>query len=301
MGGGEEGPGSGVETRAVSFHPAAHKELSKLDSASRKRVAATIDSLAAGDEGLQTHALNGPLKGWQATKATRGHRVIHRDLDDGILHVGYVGLHEYETAQRRLAVTEFFRHAGERATDHSQQALLAEAAAVDHSDGVMVALLPPAAVADDVAHEGGQPPEDLHITLAYLGNTADYSERELAVLPQLVSAWAVRQKPVQIRTGGVGKFANPDKGQHVLYAAMDISGGAQLHSDLARYLERHRYRLPSEHGWTPHMTLRYVDQHFRFMPHVPEHRWTATAVYTYVGQTRHEARLGTLPSGTATP
>ncbi|MGW7100331.1 2'-5' RNA ligase family protein [Streptomyces sp. NPDC054838] len=261
--------------------------MSKLDGASRKRVAATIDSLAAGEGGMQTHALNGVLKGWQATKATRGHRIIHRDLDDGTLHVGYVGLHEYETAERRLGAVDFFRQL--------------EAAAVDHSEGVMVALLPPAAVADDLAHEGGQPPEDLHVTLAYLGNTADYSERQLAALPQLVSAWAVRQKPVYLRTGGVGKFANPAQGQHVLYAAIDIPGGAQLHTSLANYLEGHGYRLPSEHGWTPHMTLRYVDRHYRFMPHVPEHRWTANAVYTYVGQTRHEARLGTLPSGHITP
>ncbi|MGW9067845.1 ADP-ribosyltransferase-containing protein [Streptomyces yangpuensis] len=458
VGEGEGGPEAGVAARKVSFHPAAHKELSKLDGASRKRVAATIDSLAAGEEGLQTHALNGALKGWQATKATRGHRVIHRDLDDGTLHVGYVGLHEYETAQRRLAVVDFFRqaangelppghlqrglnvtlapdkhrfihderqplparahmllselkkptsaidneelhgshgglgelwtrnhevaddaalyqheqrphdqksttvtlhahepdgkhfwremaggddyqgnwrvplhpgtplgihaitwgepsgarhhydfshtvdkHAATSATSRFRQLLQTEAAAVDHSDGIMVALLPPADVADELAHEGGQPPEDLHITLAYLGNTSDYSERQLAVLPQLVSAWAVRQKPVSMRTGGVGKFANPHKGQHVLYAAIDVYGGAQLHSNLASYLEGHGYRLPSEHGWTPHMTLRYVDQHFRFMPHVPERRWTANAIYTYVGSTRHEARLGTLPSGTTTP
>lgn len=436
--------------------------MSKLDAASRKRVAATVDTLAQGGEGLQTHALTGPLKGWRSTKATRGHRVLHRDLDDGTLHIGYVGLHNYDKAINRL--TGFFRqaadgdtpqgtlvrgmnvsldpakhdfihdtrqplpsrahlllselhkqtpdidnetlkggtgglgefwtrnkgvsddaaayqhenrapgeksttvtlhahepsgehfwhemaegpdypgnyrvplrpgapvgvhaitwgepgghqhhydfshtvdkHAALSATAHFrnpvpkraafQQALFAEAAAVDNSSGVMVALSPPPEIAAQLVYEGGQSADDLHVTLAYLGKKSDYTKEQLAALPEIVSSWAARQKPVTVRTGGVLKFSNAAEDQHVLCASIDMPGGAQLHSDLARYLEGHGYNLPSEHGWNPHMTLKYVDKHFRFMPHVPELQWQAVMVETHIGGTCHQTRLGTIPNG----
>lgn len=100
VGGGQEEP------RAVTFHPAATKELSKLDKPSQKQVRTTIDALAAGAPNLQTHDLRHPLKGWYATKASRGHRVVHRVNDDGSLHVGAISLHDYGTAERRLGAVE---------------------------------------------------------------------------------------------------------------------------------------------------------------------------------------------------
>jgi 2'-5' RNA ligase/mRNA-degrading endonuclease RelE of RelBE toxin-antitoxin system len=489
-----------VGQRQVSFHPSAKKELLKLDGDSRKRVASTINALQRGDEGLQTHALTQPLKGWNSTKASRGHRVIHRDLDDGTLHIGYVGLHDYDKAINRLSgLTDFFRqaslpqewyhgsgaafdrfdlnknktvqgdedakhwnshlgahfssdhrvaqefaqrqggghvyhahlslqnpkhydsehdldqeavlwahhnghdmgpsvskpayraniepdewqffpkyddhgdprpntreiahgfrdhlkaqghdgitygnefegahngfHAGERhlsaiafhpdqititqqhrgsephtATAHfrepehtatlqlteAEEGLLQrQAAAVANDDGVMVAFVPPREVAEQLALDGGQLVDALHITLAYLGNVSDYTKEQLTLLPQLVSAWAMRQKAVTIHIGGVGTFNNSHKDQHVLWAHPDIPGGVQMHVSLADYLERYGYRLPSEHGWTAHMTLQYVDRHKRFMPQVPAVGWEATEVVTFVGAARHAARLGLRPS-----
>ncbi|MDQ1041467.1 2'-5' RNA ligase/mRNA-degrading endonuclease RelE of RelBE toxin-antitoxin system [Streptomyces sp. V3I8] len=324
--GADQGGAGTVGPRDVSFHPAADKDLRKLDATARRQVGATVDSLAEGSEGLQTHALNGPLKGWNSTKASRGHRIIHRNLDDGTLHVGYIGLHDYDKAITRLTsltATAFFTQAttgtdnegheveldlidgwqhadgsvshddGTTVSDHPVK----EAVAVDNSGGVMVAFVPPPEIAEQLAREDGQPADDLHITLAYLGKASSYTEQQLQILPQIVSSWALRHQPAEMRVGGTGKFNNSHKGQHVLYAAMDIPDGAALHADLVRTLEGHGYTLPSEHGWTPHMTLAYVDRHFRFMPHLDDHRWTSTHVVTEVGTTRHQARLGTIPSG----
>jgi mRNA-degrading endonuclease RelE of RelBE toxin-antitoxin system len=95
-----------AESRAVTFHPAAAKELSKLDKPSQKQIGQTIDALAAGAPNLQTHDLRHPLKGWYATKASRGHRIVHKVADDGSLHVGAVSLHDYGTAERRLGAAE---------------------------------------------------------------------------------------------------------------------------------------------------------------------------------------------------
>lgn len=98
-------PGGGGARDAV-WHPAAAKELSKLDKVSKAQVLKVVEGLRSGSDGLQTHALTEKLKGWYSTKASRGHRVVHRNGDDGGLHIGYVGLHDYDKAINRLASSD---------------------------------------------------------------------------------------------------------------------------------------------------------------------------------------------------
>lgn len=100
VGAGQEGP------RPVTFHPGAHKDLKALDKPVQKQIGKVIDALANGEPGLQTHALTQKLSGWYSTKASRGHRIVHRATDDGGIHVGYVGLHDYDKAIRRLTSRE---------------------------------------------------------------------------------------------------------------------------------------------------------------------------------------------------
>jgi ADP-ribose pyrophosphatase YjhB (NUDIX family) len=103
---GDVGAGQAAE-RPVTFHPQAAKEFGKLDGQTKRQVQKTIDALSTGQP-TQTHYLDAPLKGWQGTKASRGHRIVHKDTDDGGLHIGYVGLHDYEKAERRLGAREPF-------------------------------------------------------------------------------------------------------------------------------------------------------------------------------------------------
>jgi GNAT superfamily N-acetyltransferase len=89
----------------VTFHPGAVKDLKDLDKPVQKQISSVIDDLAMGKvPNNQTHTLRHPLAGWSATKASRGHRIIHRPTDEGGLHIGYIGLHEYGKAERRLGV-----------------------------------------------------------------------------------------------------------------------------------------------------------------------------------------------------
>lgn len=97
-------PGPAGGPGGLTWHPQAAKDLKRLDGPVRKQLLGTIDSLQSGDPTTlaQTHPLTGPMKGWYATKASRGHRIIHRPGDGGGTHIGYVGLHEYDKAIQRL-------------------------------------------------------------------------------------------------------------------------------------------------------------------------------------------------------
>lgn len=183
---------------------------------------------------------------------------------------------EYGPSRRTAmrSATSFFQDAlGEK--------ILAQAAA-ETKDGIMVAFVPPHDAADKLAQHGTEPADQLHVTLAYLGKTADYRPDQLAQLPSVVSAWATRQAPTTVRIGGVGTFNNEAQQQHVLWGSADIPGGTHLHSSLEKHLNAHGYKTPSEHGWNPHLTLSYVTRHYRFMPRVPEVSWVADRVFVCV-------------------
>lgn len=302
------GGSGGGESSAlpVEFHKSAEKDFDGLHPQVQDRVLDTIDRLSRREPHPHDHALTGPLKGWGAARADFLNRVTHRYEDNegnavgpgkaSRLFIGHVGPHNYDDAIKRLtSLTDYFSRALQPAPADGDL-IQRQSAAVSHDDGVMVAFVPPPEVAAQLALHGGQMADDLHITMAYLGNVSDYTPEQLALLPQLVSAWAMRQKPVTIRIAGVGTFNNTYKDQHVLWAHPDIPGGVRMHVSLADNLEQYGFRLPSEHGWTPHMTLQFVDKHKRFMPQVPDVSWEATEVVTFVGAARHAARLGLRPS-----
>jgi hypothetical protein len=86
----------------VTYHPRVDKDMRGLHPQVQRKIADTIDRLAAGDPTLETHALTLKLKGWNATKVDRGHRIVHRPDGQGGIFVGYAGLHDYDKAINRL-------------------------------------------------------------------------------------------------------------------------------------------------------------------------------------------------------
>lgn len=150
----------------------------------------------------------------------------------------------------------------------------------DHG-GVMIALVPPKRVGNALLQEGGEPIESLHVTLAYLGSSKEYSKEQLKALPDLVKGWAHGREELKASVGGVGTFVNPDK--HVLWAAVDIPHGTVFRDDLVRHLEGHGYVIRHDHGWTPHCTLSYSNSHFRFMPKIEPMSWDIDEVWVCIG------------------
>ncbi|MGK5529354.1 phage portal protein [Streptomyces sp. URMC 129] len=125
-------------------------------------------------------------------------------------------------------------------------------------DAAMVALFPPAAVARELAVPGGLPPEDLHVTLAYLGE--GLSEEQLATASVVVAGVAAQHGQLDGTVGGLGHFPPGEDGMVPYFATVGVPRLAELRHRLVEALEGAGVPVANSHGFTPHMTLTYLPE-----------------------------------------
>ncbi len=125
----------------------------------------------------------------------------------------------------------------------------------EHTDardsGVAVVLAVPIGVARAIALPGGEEPERIHLTLAYLGQ--DLSAEDIETTRSTVEAWAQEQAPLPGHLGGIGRFDGDTLDP--VWATPDVPGLSAAREALVAVLP-----VPpaSEHGYTPHVTLAYL-------------------------------------------
>src|SRR5690348_17125132 len=117
----------------------------------------------------------------------------------------------------------------------------------------MVALYPPRATARQLAVPGGLGPDDLHVTVAYLG-PADAIDADR--LNTLAAAIATRP-PITATLAGHARFTGGDS--DVLVALVDSPALEDLRRDLTDTLTAAAIDIPRDHGYTAHTTLAYLD------------------------------------------
>lgn len=118
----------------------------------------------------------------------------------------------------------------------------------------MIALYPGRKTAKALALPGGEPAAELHVTVAYTGK-ADQID------PQLLLAAAGRvlgRGPITATISGHGRFTGGPDGD-VIVALVDSPQLEQLRRDLIDALTAEGVTLSTEHGFTAHCTLRYID------------------------------------------
>jgi 2'-5' RNA ligase len=164
------------------------------------------------------------------------------------------------------------------------------------SAGVMVALVPPAEVAASLAVEGGLPVEELHVTLAYLGQDIDDPE----ALATLVQAWALATPPLECSISGIGVFAPTvgSDGLPVTYASVDCADLPAARQRLVDLLTASGQPVATTHGFTPHMTLAYSDEIEADAASVVT-SWTSESVVLFVGGERTAFPLSGTPQTAA--
>lgn len=187
-----------------------------------------------------------------ATRRSDGVRIIH-SLD--LYEVSPV-LHGAHPMTRSLEVKSDPSTAGLEHKEARTAILEVKAAEKQINRGVMVALYPPPAVAERIAHTDGSPASDLHVTLAYLGD-AEQLPGHPDDLTHIVQMALADAEPLRGSIGGMGRF--PDHGNGIpTWVPVDVPGLAELRQRVTDRLAGHYGQvLRTNHGYTPHITLGY--------------------------------------------
>lgn len=132
--------------------------------------------------------------------------------------------------------------------------------AVDYSDGIMIALMVPESLGQTLAVPDGQPPAELHITLAFLGTTKEINDDSdyLLRLLQAVRDVADQYEPLSGVLSGTGRFVGGDGAKDVYYLSADVPGLEDVRYELMEALSAAEIEPSKEHGFTPHVTLAYI-------------------------------------------
>jgi 2'-5' RNA ligase len=125
--------------------------------------------------------------------------------------------------------------------------------------GVMLAFYPTAEQAAALAVDGGEPAEDLHCTLAYLGHAEDLTDEHVAAIHDVATQAAAGCSPLTGEFGGIGRFtADGSPDGDPVYASVDVPGLATLRTQICEALVDAGLPLAADHGFTPHTTLAYI-------------------------------------------
>lgn len=111
----------------------------------------------------------------------------------------------------------------------------------------MIALKPRPAEAAALADPGGDPPEILHVTLAYLGD----SDQPLSEIADALKPVAATHGPLSGVVGGVGMFHPAGVG----IALPDARGLTEVRQGVVEALTDNGIDYSRDHGFTPHITI----------------------------------------------
>lgn len=135
-------------------------------------------------------------------------------------------------------------------------------AAADASTGAMVALVPSAADAARLAVADGEPMDQLHVTLLYLGKAADFSSDTPDRIVERLEEHAFTG-PVVADAFSVGVFNPGDVNDRDPCVVLGLSGSglSEVHDWVNQVLVGDmELPHPDQHRpWVPHVTLAYTD------------------------------------------
>lgn len=124
-------------------------------------------------------------------------------------------------------------------------------------------------LAERLAVPGGLSVEDLHLTLVYLGDPANYDLDLIAAAIKIFSATHCYE-PVKGRIGGLGRFIG-EGNEDIIVALVDSQELEWFRDRLCDCLcEVGAWNNPGGHGYIPHITLAYVDRSQASPPPFPE-------------------------------
>jgi len=168
-------------------------------------------------------------------------------------------------------------------TEMNPPADVLEEADQEHNTGAMVALYPPSALAKKLALEGGLKPEELHVTLAFLGTAEDLDQDKARAA---VAAWAKKAPKLSGELSGIGHFHISGR-TIVTYRSVDLPDLPTPREELVKALDAAGVPPSRDHGFIPHMTL---DERVR-RPKIEKQSIAFGSVFLVWGEEREEFKL----------
>lgn len=128
--------------------------------------------------------------------------------------------------------------------------------------GFLVALWLPSETAAKIALSGGEPAADLHVTLAICGEASEIPELAQARIITAIADTVMYRDKLEGSISGYGRFNAPEdepEAQDVFYVTPDIPRLAELRQEIVNCLMSQGVPVNATHGFTPHITLAYLD------------------------------------------
>jgi 2'-5' RNA ligase len=161
----------------------------------------------------------------------------------------------------------------------------------DYSGSAMLALYPDAETAKALALPGGLDPDDMHVTVVYVGDAADVDPVALKTVAQQLS----HRGRITAQVSGAARFVGGEN--DILVALVDSPDLEDLRRDALDRCGAQGIAVPREHGYTPHCTRQYVTPD---APGPGDRIEPRTAIFTAVsavhGNTRTDYPLDDVPA-----
>jgi 2'-5' RNA ligase len=159
--------------------------------------------------------------------------------------------------------------------------------------GAMIAIYPPPEIAELLAGPKAtdEPMEELHVTLAYLGDAVDFDAQKRAEISTAIAAAVLASEPMEASVQGAGWFVDNGDGPPQWYS-INCVGLAAFRSILVETLTGMGIELGSDHDFVPHMTVRYGLPQVTEIPAGGEKPWPVENVYLVMAGDRMSFPLG---------
>ena len=133
---------------------------------------------------------------------------------------------------------------------------------INQRTSLMIGMWIPQSIAQSIALGGGEPANELHVTLAYLGDLDDPHNVNLDTdkLKAVLVEFVKRRKPMEATIGGIGQFSQVEGEGYPTYTHFDCVELAQMRQDLVNELKWSEFPVARTHGFSPHVTLGYMDE-----------------------------------------
>lgn len=170
--------------------------------------------------------------------------------------------------------------------------------------GMMLAFLLDAETAQELALPDGEPASELHITLAYLGDREEQPEDDLLrphtspeQIKAAIASIAHDVSPLYGHVAGLGRFQPVEAEETPVIALVDVPGLVELRIKFVNWIQECGYFVADNHGYTPHITLAYIDQDAPMpVETVPALALTFDTVWLCIGEERIPFKFGEEPS-----